>query len=271
MAAQQRLPRAAGLSDETLAWQVRAALRAPGDPARWPLGAAGGGGDVAGGAEGPGLGVLARAPPPRGPAVSAAGLDAAQASQAARQQLESIASPLTFYGQLAVEDLGMRLALPASPAAPTDAERQAAAANPGLQRALRMIAIGLRPEGVREWNFTLRGMDDRALLAAARAGLRPRGAGTAASTRATARAARCSSRSATPRPSARTCCARPRPSAWTRPTSTASSARSRASSSTRARTWAPPGSCELMPATARWTAKKVGVGLEARARSPTAT
>jgi soluble lytic murein transglycosylase len=31
-----------------------------------------------------------------------------------------------------------------------------------------MIALGLRNEGVREWNFSLRGMDDRALLAAAK-------------------------------------------------------------------------------------------------------
>jgi soluble lytic murein transglycosylase len=36
-----------------------------------------------------------------------------------------------------------------------------------VARALRMVAIGLRAEGVREWNFTLRGMNDRQLLAAA--------------------------------------------------------------------------------------------------------
>ena len=32
---------------------------------------------------------------------------------------------------------------------------------------MQLIAIGLRNEGVREWNFTLRGMGDRELLAAA--------------------------------------------------------------------------------------------------------
>ena len=42
-----------------------------------------------------------------------------------------------------------------------------AQAHAGLQRALRMIALGLRPEGVREWNFSLRGMTERELLAAA--------------------------------------------------------------------------------------------------------
>jgi soluble lytic murein transglycosylase len=46
-------------------------------------------------------------------------------------------------------------------------ERSAAANHPGLTRALHLIAIGLRNEGVREWNFSLRGMNDRQLLAAA--------------------------------------------------------------------------------------------------------
>ena len=62
---------------------------------------------------------------------------------------------------------GQPLALPARPAPLTPAERDAAAAQPGLQRALALIAIGLRDEGVREWNFSIRGMSDRELLAAA--------------------------------------------------------------------------------------------------------
>ena len=41
---------------------------------------------------------------------------------------------------------------------------------PGLSRALLLISVGLRNEGNREWNFTLRGMDDRALRAAAQLG-----------------------------------------------------------------------------------------------------
>ena len=47
------------------------------------------------------------------------------------------------------------------------AERDAAAADPGFARALALIAIGLRSEGVREWNFSIRGLGDRELLAAA--------------------------------------------------------------------------------------------------------
>jgi soluble lytic murein transglycosylase len=41
------------------------------------------------------------------------------------------------------------------------------AANPGLQRALALLRLDQRTEGVREWNWALRGMDDAELLAAA--------------------------------------------------------------------------------------------------------
>ena len=53
------------------------------------------------------------------------------------------------------------------PTPPTSAERELARRNPGFERALLLIGIGLRNEGVREWNFTLRGLGDRELLAAA--------------------------------------------------------------------------------------------------------
>jgi len=90
----------------------------------------------------------------------------AQRAQA-QALLASIAGQLHFYGSLAAEDLGQKLALPPRPAPPTAGERDAALQHPGLARALLLIAIGLRPEGVREWNFSLRGMGDRELLAAA--------------------------------------------------------------------------------------------------------
>ncbi len=85
----------------------------------------------------------------------------------AQEMLSSLVGQLHFYGSLAAEDLGQPIALPAMPLPPTDAERHTATREPGLVRALQLIAIGLRNEGAREWNFTLRGMDDRALLAAA--------------------------------------------------------------------------------------------------------
>ncbi len=80
---------------------------------------------------------------------------------------QRIASPMHFYGKLALEELGQPLNLPAKPAKPNAAEREAAQQHAGLTRALRLMALGLRPEGVREWNFSLRGMSDRELLAAA--------------------------------------------------------------------------------------------------------
>ncbi|MBB5203128.1 soluble lytic murein transglycosylase [Inhella inkyongensis] len=86
---------------------------------------------------------------------------------AARGELLKLAHPLHFYGQLAAEELGQRLPLPAAPAPLSEAERQRAAGHAGLNRALLLIQQGLRGEGVREWNFSLRGMDDRELLAAA--------------------------------------------------------------------------------------------------------
>jgi soluble lytic murein transglycosylase len=156
--------RATAFSDETLAWQVRAALRAPRDPARWTLVE-----DAVGAMSTEqqqdaawvywrSRARLARAP---------AGAAGDEARAAARAALQSIADPLTFYGQLATEELGGRPTMPAAAEAPIPGELAAAQAHPGLQRALRMIAIGLRPEGVREWNFSLRGIGERELLAAA--------------------------------------------------------------------------------------------------------
>ena len=85
----------------------------------------------------------------------------------ARQQLETLAGELNFYGALAAEDLGRRARLPAPPAPLSAEERASAVRNPGLDRALQLVSIGLRSEGVREWNYSLRGLNERELLAAA--------------------------------------------------------------------------------------------------------
>jgi soluble lytic murein transglycosylase len=85
----------------------------------------------------------------------------------ARELLSSIAGQLSFYGALAAEALGQQPAMPEPPAPLTPEETQAATEHPGLSRALKLAALGLRDEGRREWNFSLRGMDDRRLLAAA--------------------------------------------------------------------------------------------------------
>lgn len=91
---------------------------------------------------------------------------------AARQLYERIAGTTGFYEQLALEELGSRVAPPPAPAPLTSEEKAAARANPGLNRALYAILLGLRSEGVREWNYTTNlhqpgGMGERELLAAA--------------------------------------------------------------------------------------------------------
>jgi soluble lytic murein transglycosylase len=102
---------------------------------------------------------------------STAGTTPPQRAQAL-VMLQSIASMRGFYEQLALEELGQRISLPGRPAPLTAAERESARQNPGLQRALQAIAIGLRSEGVREWNYSVSlhrpgGLPERELLAAA--------------------------------------------------------------------------------------------------------
>ena len=86
--------------------------------------------------------------------------------------LQSIASVKGFYEQLAMEELGQAITAPAKPEALTPQEKTVAAQNAGLQRALTALSLGLRSEGNREWNYTTNlhtpgGMSERELLAAA--------------------------------------------------------------------------------------------------------
>ena len=67
--------------------------------------------------------------------------------------LESIASVKGFYEQLALEELGKKIALPPKPPAPSAQDSQTIANHVGLKRALYAISLGLRSEGVREWNY----------------------------------------------------------------------------------------------------------------------
>ena len=86
--------------------------------------------------------------------------------------LQSIAGNKGFYEQLALEELGQRITSAPKPPALTPEEKEAARLNPGLNRGLYAIVIGLRSEGTREWNYSTNlhvrgGMNDRELLAAA--------------------------------------------------------------------------------------------------------
>jgi soluble lytic murein transglycosylase len=94
------------------------------------------------------------------------------AQQQARTLLEGIAGLRGFYEMLALEELGLPIVPPPAPEPLTELEKASAQSNPGLQRALAAINLGLRSEGVREWNYSTNlhnpgGMSERELLAAA--------------------------------------------------------------------------------------------------------
>jgi soluble lytic murein transglycosylase len=160
-----RISKDSDLTDDTLTWKARAALRAGSQP-DWTqvLAAVNAMSDET--RKDPtwsywkARALLATAP-----------ADAAQYAQA-QALLQSIASVRGFYEQLALEDLGQKITVPPKPAPLSTAEKESARLNPGLNRGAYAIAMGLRSEGVREWNYSTSlhqkgGMGERELLAAA--------------------------------------------------------------------------------------------------------
>ena len=155
-----KVSRDADLTDDMLAWKARAAIRL----GQWP--------------------VLLQAVKAMSDEASSdptwvywkARALLAQGGDDRREQakglFESIASVRGFYEQLALEELGQKVTVPTRPVALTPEEKEAALQNPSLARALQAIGLGLRSEGVREWNYATNltrpgGMADRELLAAA--------------------------------------------------------------------------------------------------------
>ncbi len=152
------------LTDDMLAWKVRAALRASPKTAWKSVESA----------------ILAMDANQRQEPVWVYWLGRALQARGHKDQAhtlwEGIASAKGFYEQLALEELGRSIQMPIRPALPTAEEMAQARANPSLQRAVKAIAMGLRSEGVREWNYgtnlvNAQGhagrMNDRELLAAA--------------------------------------------------------------------------------------------------------
>jgi soluble lytic murein transglycosylase len=140
------------LSEEQLAWQVRAALRLH----DWNAVRR----------------AIAAMPPSQSAQPDWVYWDArAQAAvgntEQARAGYLKIGGKPNFYGNLADEELGRAIEVPPHAALPSAEELALAAANPGFRRALALFRVDMRVEGVREWVWSLRGMDDRALLAAA--------------------------------------------------------------------------------------------------------
>jgi soluble lytic murein transglycosylase len=143
--------KARDLSDVQLAWKVRAALR----QRSWPEVLAA---------------VDAMTEKEREQAPwrywKARALKAAGRNEEAAALLKAVASEYNFYGQLALEELGQSVSTPEVVKA-TAAEGKAMAQRPGVRRALALFDMGLRVEGTREWIWTIRQFDDRQLLAAA--------------------------------------------------------------------------------------------------------
>ena len=149
------------LSDDMLAWKARAALRA----GQWQ-------------AVRQSIDAMSddeKSEPTwvywRAKAMQVGKISDAQAQQS-RDLFQKIAGSQGFYEQLAQEELGQKISLAAQPVAIDEPARQSARSNPGLARALYAIQLGLRSEGVREWNYTTNlhqsgGMSDTELLAAA--------------------------------------------------------------------------------------------------------
>lgn len=143
---------AAALSDEQLAWWVRIALR----QGNWP--------EVRNA-----VGRMS-APAQNDPAwiywLGRAQRALGNAA-AAQTQFGRIAGEHHFYARLAAEELGVNFQVPPKASAPTDEEIAETGRLPGLQRSLALYRADLRVEGTREWIWSIRGMDDRRLLAAA--------------------------------------------------------------------------------------------------------
>ncbi len=85
----------------------------------------------------------------------------------ADERFQSITGLTSFYGQLALEEMGQKITIPARAAAPSEDDLAAMAANPGFRRAFRFFDMNMRFEGYREWNWQLRKMTERQMLAAA--------------------------------------------------------------------------------------------------------
>ncbi|MDR2678034.1 MAG: lytic transglycosylase domain-containing protein [Zoogloeaceae bacterium] len=85
----------------------------------------------------------------------------------ARKHFERLSGQPNFYGNLADEALGRAVVLPPFAQAPLASELAAARVHPGIVRALLLFQLDLRLEALREWNWSVREMNDRQLLAAA--------------------------------------------------------------------------------------------------------
>lgn len=88
-------------------------------------------------------------------------------TSAAQNGYRSLLDHYDFYGQLAREALGQKIAWPQQAAPVTAVELAEIKRNSGLQNAVALFGIGAREYAAVEWNHAIRGLNDRQLMAAA--------------------------------------------------------------------------------------------------------
>lgn len=91
---------------------------------------------------------------------------------AANAILAPLSKEFNYYGQLAAEELGAAAGIPAESFKAGEDEVKAMEKTPAIRRALALYEMNLRYEANREWMWAVRGFDDRRLLAAAEAARR---------------------------------------------------------------------------------------------------
>lgn len=85
----------------------------------------------------------------------------------AGELLKPLATEFGFYGQLAQEEMGAKIAAPATLYKPSAEDVRAMSQHAGLRRALELYRLNLRTEATTEWLWAIRGFEDQQLLAAA--------------------------------------------------------------------------------------------------------
>ena len=89
------------------------------------------------------------------------------AAEAANALFKTLAVQQSFYGLLAAEELGIVRAPDWNGWRPAPADLDRVRSVEGVRRALELYRLGLDNEALREWQWAIRGFDDRSLLAAA--------------------------------------------------------------------------------------------------------
>jgi soluble lytic murein transglycosylase len=81
--------------------------------------------------------------------------------------LKPVSREYSFYGQLALEELGEKISTPTAGFKPSPEDLRVMSANPTVRRALQFYRLDLRVDATREWIWLVRNLDDRQLLTAA--------------------------------------------------------------------------------------------------------